>query len=385
MDNANQQDNDQEIIDTRSTQIEALSTETLKVATEALVEAYRVPLGRGIGMESQDDSKAKGLIARMGEKIQQFFKWVRELVAKLVDFLSGKDHKRKGLIDDIDEFEKKYKGKDKVRPDVGNADISGASTPAYKLLVTVRAQYIVRKQQLMDSSNKLGEASVYFGAQFMHRGKEKAELAETFTAVADKLAGNIATLLTTVSSSKSIPDTTSAINKAYDEFRKASVLAFKNEAPNEGVQGYLAEFKNKLRFQVISPEDLIPVIGDALRDSSATEIKLSAQLKSLQTSLDKFEELKATGVKRDEESGETTSQDYYQALALLQKMVTQTISTLRALIGQLSVNDQYYSSVRSAMNAYESVVSTLRDLTGRKADLDKETLALFEQVSKEFL
>lgn len=393
MDNANQQDNDQEIIDTRSTQIEALSTETLKVATEALVEAYRVPLGRGIGMESQDDSKAKGLIARMGEKIQQFFKWVRELVAKLVDFLSGKDHKRKGLIDDIDEFEKKYKGKDKVRIDVKIAgqdpDDLATYPPAYRLMVTTRAQYIIRKQQVLEACNKMGESQVYFAAQFMHRGKEKAELAETFTAVADKLAGSLNTLLKEIGPTKSISEITAIINKTYDDFRKVSVLAFKNEAPNEGVQEYLDEFKNKLRFQGTSPEDLIPVIGDALRDSSAAEIKLSTQLKNLQTGLNKFEEFKLTSVNaaatREEKPGETTSQDYYQALALLQKMVTQTISTLRTLITQVTISDEYCSSVRSAMNAYESVVGTLRDLTGRKGDLDKVTSDLFEQVSKEFL
>lgn len=372
--------------------------DSLKLSTEALIEAYKLPSAMRLGMEAQEDSK--GFLEAMAEKVKQFFKWVRELVAKVIAFFTGRKKSKEDVAKEIRDFERKYKGTDKIMllegPTLSTEDYNREQdadrqlSSEYQTLKTSRAAYVARKRALWIATNKICERQVYFAIQFLQKRRENAEFVETQTLVVKKMVDLVDRLRSSLGSGTSgrpLPDMTKTANEIFDEYRRVAVNIFNNNDPIKGAQEFISHLSARIRFQQASPEDLIVMVGEVLFQSVAIENDMISALSSVQKSLNDFKELEM--VKRSQythvEAGDQVVQDYYQALALSQKVIAGAMGTLRVFAQQMVLPDQYYELSRATMNAYENVAEILRDVKPRRNSLDDQARTLLDQMTREFV
>ncbi len=398
MNDLNDEVSNQQLIDEELTLTYTAAEKALEVANEALVDVYSVGYSLtkdGIGLE--DNSGSKNIFAKMAEKIREFFKWIKSVIAKMINYLKNKSDDKKDIVSEIKEFENKYRGKDKIlllenKSSIASEDFSNTDalqthevSSELRALTSARATYIARKTALWRATESICSGKGYLTSLFAQKKQLSKEYETIFTYIDKDLTKLITDTFSSVSKSRSLTDMTEMIMAAKIEYKEQLYKQIQSSDIQKDLAATLKNMGETVAFNQVSPEDLIPVIGQVLWVTSSTDNQLIESLSLIEKIMKEFKEYDAIRHSQHEFSDESDKviADYYQALAILQKMASGLVGALNIIRQSIAIPDSYYDLTRSAMNAYESVVDLLNRLKAN--ELDDEAKSLYAQMTKEFI
>lgn len=384
-----------ETLDLRMQQANQAANSALSLANEALLQYFSrgyIPEDSKLALESQEEQKS--FFKRIGEKIQAFFKWIGDVISRIIDFFFGSKKKKeeKELEDELNKFFKENtkaesgfskssfeKDVESMMDELKKEPEEASLKNGYDELTQNYLAHLARRKTLFTYLEYRVQKSFFTAVVFSGHGSGLREFDNVLDLVTGTTSKTVSKFYRSGDLSASIEDIGAFVAKTKQEYQKLNIDTLENFVTTTISSGLEKigsfEFRKDAILQVPSYLAMVreraAKVEKVLSDLSIAFLDADKQFKS------GFE--KALNA----DAGDTQATDEFNTIAEMNKIIRYIVGAARVLLSDLRITGGLDLAFQAYQNSYERMKSAVQKYSNQK-EYTVRTIMLAKKLSTEF-